>query len=230
MSERRRLLIGQGGGGGSLSDYVQDGLVVLLDGIKKGGTPDAWTNLIDDASNGYIFLNSGAVSIDNGWEFDGSNQLTCKTYNVNYGIRSSTIEFVADVKNAPGERAVVLTGAAIPTWLVPTIGEGSAPAAGFYRTDDLLIGVYGPNIQGYKNTTRKGTWSCNNIVGMENGVAMSRGINDGFGGDATYTFRIGYGVVGTVHSIRIYSRQLSAEEVLQNQKVDNIRFNLGLNI
>lgn len=228
MGERRRLLMGQGGDGGSLSDYVQDGLVVLLDGIKKGGTPDAWTNLIDDASNGYIFLNSGAVSIDNGWEFDGSNQLTCRTANVRYGCKSSTIEFVADVKNAQGERSVVFKGAGIGSTL-PTIGEGSSEAIGFYKTNDMLVGVYGSHIKGYKNTTRKGTWSCSGIVGIENGVAMVGGINDGFTGDYNM-FRICEGVTGTIHSIRIYSRQLSVEEVLQNQKVDNIRFNLGLNI
>ena len=33
-----------------------------------------------------------------------------------------------------------------------------------------------------------------------------------------------------IYSIRIYSKKLTEAEMLNNQKVDNARFNLGLNI
>lgn len=45
------------GGGGDISDYVQDGLVLLLDGKNKGSDPTAWTDLV----NGYVFTNHGAT-------------------------------------------------------------------------------------------------------------------------------------------------------------------------
>ena len=35
---------------------------------------------------------------------------------------------------------------------------------------------------------------------------------------------------GKIYSIRIYNRQLSAAEMVYNQKIDNKRFNLGLEI
>ena len=36
--------------------------------------------------------------------------------------------------------------------------------------------------------------------------------------------------IGTIFAIRVYSRQLSDREILINQKIDNARFGLGLNI
>jgi hypothetical protein len=35
---------------------------------------------------------------------------------------------------------------------------------------------------------------------------------------------------GIIHSIRIHNRILSEEEILYNQRIDNKRFNLGLDI
>lgn len=39
-----------------------------------------------------------------------------------------------------------------------------------------------------------------------------------------------YPYVGTVHSIRLYNRKLTEEEMLFNHQVDNERFNLGLEL
>lgn len=35
---------------------------------------------------------------------------------------------------------------------------------------------------------------------------------------------------GDIHSLRVYSRKLTDDEILYNQRVDNVRFNLGINL
>ena len=58
-----------GGGGGNISNYVQDGLVLLLDGIDKGNVSGAWTDLI----GGKSFTNHGATFNDDNVQFDGTD-------------------------------------------------------------------------------------------------------------------------------------------------------------
>ena len=76
--------------------------------------------------------------------------------------------------------------------------------------------------------------SLNEDMGVENGQLLERGT---IGSQMTISgFQVGYcqnknlNFNGIIHSIRIYNRSLTLEERLYNQKVDNIRFNLGLTL
>lgn len=85
-----------------------------------------------------------------------------------------------------------------------------------------------------------GTYSVSTALAMQNGVSK------GFTSDKNYQSRKAVASIiggsgrgastyydclnGKIHSLRIYNRQLTEEEILYNQAIDNTRFNLGLTI
>lgn len=85
------------------------------------------------------------------------------------------------------------------------------------------------------------TISLNVNLGVQNGQTISRGTDSDYwtsGGDFNSNFNIGYNnldygrffFTGKIYAIRIYSKLLTQAEMINNQRVDNTRFNLGLSI
>ena len=81
------------GGGGGVSDYVQDGLILHLDG-KTGKTgSSSWESIVGN----HIFTNNGAVFNDDNVEFTANNQYLENTSFVAPGAGAGTIEVVCDM-------------------------------------------------------------------------------------------------------------------------------------
>lgn len=201
---------------GDLSNYVQDGLVMHLDGINKGGTSGRWTSLVGST---YFTLNSHSIEESNAILMDGAGAITATSpVSVNYTV--GTIEVCAQV-----------------------ISTGSC-AIYFATTNNLgfIVGgegySYGTRGTGNQwNVTKQSlfTASANNVRFMFNGVVGGTKTQNNWSAQTAHT--IGgrtasnyYYANARIYSIRIYNRQLTEAEMLQNQKVDDARFNLGLNI
>lgn len=207
-----------GGGGGNISNYVQDGLVLLLDGIDKGNVSGAWTDLI----GGKSFTNHGATFNDDNVQFDGTDDyLDITAFSVPTSA-SGTIEVVMDIDAISGKHFPVFK---------PTTSGG---IMFFWASGGYIIWSYtSGNRARPKPTIKKGSWSLSNAGRyLQNGVQMSTMSGTSLAGsNGMYIGRRlnDYGK-GKIYSIRIYNRQLTLAEVQQNLAVDNIRFNLGLTL
>lgn len=198
--------------------YIQDGLIFWLDGIDKGNDPTAWTDLI----GGYTFpYSEGAVIESNGvvnmysqsvqQAFDAPAS-TCTVEGVsNYCSNSWGILLYGGKYN---DVILVNGGGIITTGNVNTVG------CRVFRTN-------------LRTTT---TVSCHNDFLMLNGNIHTYTEVSNWGQYFNNKFVIGgrsvngYKNTSKIYSIRIYNRQLTEEEMLHNQRIDNVRFNLGLNI
>lgn len=204
-------------GPGDLSNYVQDGLVMHLDGINKGGVSGQWTSLVGST---YFTLTSHATSEAKAILMDGAGRLTA-TNPVNPAYNVGTIEVCADY-----------------------LGSGTGIIY-FDKTNGLAM-IYAGAGYAFCVRTSSNQWnvtkaslftaSANNTRFMLNGVAGGTKATNSFGGNTAGTFIGGrstsnyYYAKVRIYSIRIYNRQLSEAEMLQNQKVDDARFNLGLGL
>lgn len=205
--------------------YIENGLVFYLDGINKGANANAWTDLI----GGIVFQNSGATELANGWE-TGSGKKLINSGTVYFPSSTCTIEAVMirngnmsggqiDVFNSLTGGATVLSFDASKIYMARAQSNGAinCTAQASYNGTPLPLcisirpGLAVVNGNSYTSQTGSsiGTATYNSIGSRGNG---------------------NYPLVGSIHAIRIYNRQLSAAEMLYNQQIDNDRFNLGLNI
>ena len=216
---RRRGMIRGAGNGTDLTDYVQNGLVLHMDGIEKGLTPnDYWDSVVGL----HRFENLGATPNKDNYQFGGGNYMTNSSFSdnaPNYNI--GTIEVVAE---SSGSLRIFR----------PIISKGLC----FYQlSDGILYSCNGGSSPYLIRTQTKASFSVSKSIRKENGVDMSTNtitytylsLNEPktmncIGKNGSYTFN------GKVFSIRIYNRILNENEVMQNLAVDNIRFGLGLTL
>ena len=207
------------------NSYIQDGLVFQLDGINKGATDGTWVDL---KSNRVFTANNSTYiqSDDDGFTFiDGSNAFNAMTC-------SSALT---------GSTTWTMEAACSPTaWNTLTsraLFTSSNRGCGLSLRGDFHWSN-GSN-KGWENNILsqqlpKVTLSMNADMGVLNGEQLTK--TKGGEQMTTSGFQVGscqnkgFNFVGTIHSIRMYNRSLTLEERLHNQKVDNIRFNLGLSI
>lgn len=233
MSEfRRRLMIAtaQGGGGGNIppiTDYVQNGLVLLLDGIEKGNVSGSWIDYVA----GHEFVGNGNVQFNNDHIYlEGSTNTYLTNSSLNaYSNSAATIEVVIVCEKASASTSEVV--------YMPKKGVTYAIGFGFYRTKIIWASYNAYSNPLYVPTSYRGSFSISRANAMQNGVTMQQNGTDYWG---TASGMDGYNIVGKrangspfkgkIHSIRIYNRQLTQAEVLSNLAVDNGRFNLGLNL
>lgn len=206
--------------------YIKDGLVFHLDGIDKGPNPDAWTDLV----GGVVFENNGAVALDNGWRFDNTSTslLSCLKAGstINFPFTTHTIEVVF--------RNYLETPKASLLFIASNI---NSLAAGYSKAINGLsftldknnkINFPAPFFPLYDITYIAGAYeTCvyNDLTKISNNGSdyWSLGTNK----DSTIGGRNSSSPVpfmGIIHSIRIYNRLLSTEEMFHNQKVDRNRF------
>lgn len=197
--------------------YIQDGLVFQLDGIDYGGIEGQWI----DRQQRKVF---NAVPISNlhninKFVFDGAHSFKCTT-DTSVPVNSS-IEICANIEKTDWMQL-----------LVAPVGMNVYQNLQKY----LVFGNTSSNRKGYLRKTNLITTYLNLSKIIENGIQSSvvtiGGTSQGWVGT---TLTIGgyynaYRLVGSIYAIRIYSRQLSDREILINQKIDNARFGLGLNI
>ena len=202
----------------SVSDYVQDGLVLMLDGIEQGDEVGKWKDLV----NGLVFTPTGGVTFEeNCIALDGTGRLTNNS-------------FVAPLANN-GTIEVVFSKTSTSGMIFAPTGGSQKIAAGFFGSG-LDWAVYSSKPR-YPQIN-EGSISVNNNRCLYNGVAQTSNGNDYILTNTTTSVYVGarynngsygYYITGKVHCIRIYNRQLTELEMLQNQSIDYQRFGIGYN-
>lgn len=219
----------------TINTYIQDGLVFNLDGINKGVNEGKWTDLV----GGVQWTNYNAISLNNGWSFaNGAYMLDNGTMS-SYSFANCTVEMCID-SNTSNSTYFIFVGAGArlsgcfvqsyrsKSWFTikPTtesITRGALSVSPTISgTGKFTISITGKtNGRGYWNGVEK---SIDNVAYSAASTAIIGKRISSTTSDSEFPF------TGTIHSIRIYNRILSNEEMLNNQIVDNIRFNLGLTI
>lgn len=226
---RRRMMQmnKRGGGGGELSDYVQDGLVWHLDGIERGSNTNKWRELI----NG-VDMNLDDPSLME------SNCINC-TRDRGYG--AYLVDNTISVDGVNGTVEVVIHPANDLSGRTAFVFAGNIS----YSSQNAILALYGGttvyhtinNAPVHRLNTTSGAMiiSANNTLAIQNGVELSKSGSDNYN-TSTIRLQVGYKgstdaqFLGRIYAIRVYNRRLTQEEILQNQRNDNIRFNLGLSI
>lgn len=220
-------LVFDGGGSptpdpGSLSNYVQDGLVLHLDGINKGGTSGRWSSLVGST---YYTLNTHSTEETNAILMDGAGYITA-TSPVSVNYKSGTIEVCAQIL---GVGAYALVYGPTNTLSFSLGNSGNMFSFGVKSPADYNSWALTPQ--------SLFTMSMNSDRCCLNGASTGEATQEGWGNNLS-SYTIGGREYGTnkyyanarIYSIRFYNRKLTESEMLNNQAVDNARFNLGLNI
>lgn len=213
--------------GSRISDYVQGGLILLLDGKNKGGTSGVWSNLVGNGS----FTRHGATFNSDHVYFDGIDDYLDSTNlsSTFFPSRTAgTIEVVCDNENFEEAMGVIIIGRG-----ASRLCAAISKSKGFYyASDNTSSRAYNLPLV----TAAKASISISSARQYENGVGLSlssgKDYLSGFNGTYNYIGRRNSGTYfkGKIYSIRVYSKQLTKAEVLQNLSVDNLRFNLGLTL
>ena len=212
--------------------YVTDGLILYLDGIEQGDEANVWTDLI----NGMRFVKKGSgvtFNRDN-VQFTGTNANQCLYSSDTFSpphTNTGTVEVCY--------RDAVTTETGVQVLLYSGNVSGAIGFQIWKR--QIAYASYGANYYtGVWNDNGTGTYSVSSARAYQNLVNVgftstkayqSRSANVvivGASGRGASTFYDQY--KGKLHSVRVYNRQLTEEEILYNQAVDNTRFNLGLTI
>ena len=200
--------------------YIEDGLVFRLDGIDKGPTAGAWIDLV-----GGIAFKPGDGEVT--WLDNGVGGALAADIPLFWDCDSSTVEVVAHNPTSsrshrlwfyPKTHRSIAAGAVVNKdclCIVQSTPHGDAPRYSFgaptlFREGDLCL-------------------SANRERLLYNGF-----INDNVGNrDHWYNSRGDTAAVNLIgdsllHSVRVYDRLLSEEEMRHNQRVDVRRFGLTL--
>jgi len=208
------------------TEYITDGLVLWLDGINKGNTPNAW----DDLVSGYSFSAHDPSQVVFGADFveflDNRNSYL---YNSDFdapNYQRGTIEIVYDTHIS---HAQILFQSKSHRTLAYGVGSGSViwvktafagTESEMYKYPRFTSGSVSVSLTGayYDGISQQNTgqdfWSDdvrdNSIIGK------------------TY-YRVDRCFGGKIYCIRIYNRQLTQSEVRNNYLVDRQRFSLFQN-
>lgn len=203
-------------------DYVKSGLIFHLDGISKGETSGAWTDLV----SGITYTNVSATALTNGWQFNNS-VMRSTSYNYLSTNTNYTIEIVLKPESTGAQAIWMPNGNNTSTNGTPLFYYNSGVITFLQRNKSFAI------------TFTANAYHCISLNldrGLVNGVAKSpQTKTDYWSNQGTYSY---IGVrnsnqayyKGDIYSIRLYNRRLSNAEMLNNQKMDNERFSLGLNL
>lgn len=199
--------------------YVTDGLVLWLDGINKGNTPDVWTDLISgyeyDAINGVVF-NPDNVQLNGIDQYLQNTSFDCPL------LRDATIEVVC---------------AAATSTQVLFASKNNSLCFGFFYNNTTINVIRGIGKNNNRKTTAfsdaSGSFSISDIHQLRNGQQGTLGYENNFNASNRFNF-IGRRSSGTyfngeIYCIRIYNRQLTLKEAIDNYQVDRQRFSLFQN-
>jgi len=205
---------------GAIDQYIQDGLVFHLDGIDKGPTEGAWTDLIAER----VLTNGGAAVFESdGVRFTAASGsfLTGTALPNAWTSAHCTIEVCLDGNDSglvfksgrAGGVALRMLAASVDSWIA-----SSASSREDFNRDTTLTAT---------------TFSLTADQCMQGGHVLEHGtaryLNNGYvtcniGARRTSSTKTDSYWAGKIFSIRIYDRQLSYKEMLHNQAVDHRRF------
>ena len=224
--------------------YASSGLVLQLDGIQQGDTDGVWTDLV----RGVVWTPTGATKLPNGWYFDGQSYMLDDGTLGSFDSNSTTVEVCLNselshattyflfvdsdaktvfcyVDNFNNKGVYITRGAIRDSTRYGSIVCG-ATSSGNYGYGKRIIS-YNAGRQnttsGYLNGIALNALDCN-YTAAATAVIGKRFTTSGTSTTNEFPFK------GTLHSLRIYNRKLTLAEMLQNQKIDNMRFNMGFNI
>lgn len=232
----------------SAMEYVQDGLVAMWDGIENAG----WGVHDAEATEWQSLVSSDRLIFNSQWPHewtDSSFYVKAANGDYNYGAcylnyRLFNDRFIAEKVSIPFAEMAVNVNKNNGLMLVngtsdSTIGTQNNLLMTFYNATHVRTS----KIPGKGVWTVAGTSLANNLVTFsaapdtayinaqhcsattaQNGWTNVTGIRFTlFGGYGSLT----YCQTGHIHSVRIYSRVLTADEIAHNYKIDKERFNLS---
>lgn len=213
LVDRRRTMNPKGG---EELSYVTDGLIFHLDGLEQGNTADAWTDLVD----GVVFTGT-ATSQSDSFYFNNT-YLTNTSFNLHTNT-NCTVEIV--YKETVKQNGV-------------SFASGGNSAGNIFVAPYFTIYMQHGVVYNYGRVINtKYTLSLNVERCFQNGNSISsKGTASWYGNSRTNIgARYNSGsynlfFIGYIYAIRVYSRNLTQAEILNNQKVDNKRFSLGLSL
>ena len=201
-------------------DYVQDGLVLLLDGIQniRGGHSTS-TNVWEDLSgNNYDVTMKNITINDNNMYFSEDTSIM---YSLN-NIDAVSVEMVLELEeSSQGDQYIASFGSIykILAWTPSEKGFSLGNGKKRYLLEDLYkkssISVqYNPDVM-YLNSKK-----------LENSV-----VSTSWSAAPKYPFMIsgyanGWRLKGKIYSIRVYNRALTQDEINHNYEMDKKRFGI----
>ena len=223
MSVRRGLLSSDG--------YIKNGLVLWMDGIDKGSTSGAWT----DRAAGHVFTSVNGFA-------DGSNYVGLNAASLQYLYNST---FTAPSQLDGTVEGVITDFARGSMFFFPktngqiafsTSGSADKITWGVGSTSNMMRPVpYDSSSKIFSFTSDENK----DTIAVVNGVYEVINYDSSYWGmtDNTYNYigKRNYSAnplyaTAKIYAIRIYNRHLIPDEMLHNQRIDNKRFKLGLNI
>ena len=221
-------------------DYVQDGLIAMWDGIENAGwgvhDPNAtvWKDLTGNHVLSYEFTPSFT---DNAFELPGINKVAhCESNLWRDAVNSNqcTVEICFKGYSFGGNNSIIALSVGIASnterawWQWGNVAFGyRLSSASTWSKDTLLprgetddVSLSFPLADMYMNGTRVVTGSPGTLNIQSKTLVIGR--------IGSYTSRINGFVTmrADIHSIRIYNKVLTAEEIAHNYKIDKERFNL----
>lgn len=201
-------------------DYVQDGLVLLLDGIQniRGGHSTS-TNVWEDLSgNNYDVTMKNITINENNMYFSGDTSIMYSSNNID----AVSVEMVLELEeSSQGEQYIASFGSIykILAWTPSEKGFSLGNGKKRYLLEDLYkkssISVqYNPDAM-YLNSKK-----------LENSV-----VSTSWTAAPKYPFMIsgyanGWRLKGKIYSIRVYNRALTQDEINHNYEMDKKRFGI----
>lgn len=218
MFFRRRLMLSVKDDEITADSYIQNGLIFQLDGIDDGNTSGHWI----EKKNQYDFELFNSPSKETyGYRFSGGA----------YGVVSDT-----DVITIPSTYSIEIvikeysqTGFAL-VFGVPTTNYGYIALNGSnYSKPSISFRPKTMGSNGYQiNKTDLGSIHVSPSLGVQNkDVLTITSVTSHFSTGTNYTLcHSSYSGTFYICAIRVYNRELSQEEVIFNQNVDQKRFSL----
>ena len=224
----KHISMADGGGEVSYSakDYVQDGLVCLMDGIENVGLGEH-----DDEASFWVNLVNGGLSEAIGgrtWNADGLN--TSGHLGLSWGSptavqdaeqNSRTMEVVFSTKESSAQAILISLGTRrVIGCTGNSIGIGPYQAVPISSALDETLGVSVTYPEGGNSPTA--AYVNGILVPERTGGNFTNPVSNGIfvGGYYSKPFS------GKVFCIRMYSRELTADEVAWNNRIDRARFGL----
>lgn len=212
-------------------DYISNGLILNLDGTDRGGTSGHWIDKVD----GYDFtLVGGATEQTNGVQFDATTEYgSCNNADLMNAIPAYTSGTI-EVCFTP------LSGfnGAIRTLVKPSengkIGAAANSGSKFYHgVDEDRVEIARSLVSTISDTSLQVISACASRL-MQNRAVSTASLELGkISANRLSAFMIGAGLptgsgdttaMAVIHSVRIYSRQLTESEMLHNQAIDLAKY------
>lgn len=200
------------------SDYIQDGLIFQLDGIEFGGELGYWKNLKGTRK----FNLTSRPYNGKGFYFDSSTNIdsfpSVSTIPADYQNQQIETVLIGEKGACFVQRndklSIIDTGVRI---CVRTLYQDTTSLNATINHTDALNKTISANIIDCVINGKKSTIDKHSNFSIPTGVTI--------GNIASLNPSPHY-----VNAVRVYNRQLTDDEILYNQRVDNIRFNLGLDL